>query len=463
MKGAWVVGALSLVALAARADTGIPADWQTEVAAGVQTLQNADLFVGASTGYLQNGASAIWNFGVADTTSQSATNDRSIYEIGSVSKSFVGILLAEAVGEGTVKIDGTVDQYLKQFAGTFVGGITLQELATMTSGLPRMPCEDPQTWYCFNSKDPFNPYADYTWPQLEAYLKQFAPEGYDPTKPRPKYPNVYSNTGFALLGYLIEQVEHAASFEDLMKQRIAQPLRMVDTTVTLSAEQKARFATPYDVTESAIEHWDFLDVTAGAGGIRSTPADMMLYLRANLDPEQLLDDSKTRALGEAIVLSHAEGLGWDSAPGATVTFKNGQTGGFSAWIVFNKSLELGFIVLSNVGDSPDTEVLGNLPFPAPGAPTFPDLIGVAVPAATLASYVGSYICATGIAFQITLPGRFLVYTQNGAHLAVRATSQTDFNLIDGMDAPGFYSLSFIATGAVLHTQGEPDMSCTRAP
>ena len=378
-------------------------------------------------------------------------------------------MLAEQVIEGRLTLDGSVDQYLPEFKGTFVGGITLRELATHTSGLPRMPCEDSSVSYCFHPADPSNPYADYTWSQLRDYLMRYTPAGYDASKPRPSYARDYSNTGFGLLGYLITQTGGAESFEAMLKQRITNPLHLLDTRIHLSPEQYTRFIGGYDITNTATNHWDF-DVMAPTGAIRSTAADMMIYVRSNLDPESLLDQPVTQNLALAMILSHAEGLGWDSLPGAQVVWKDGETGGFAATILIEKSTELGGFILSNLANSPDDQTILNLPF----GESLPNVLGIALTASQLQLYVGTYECNNGIDVKVSLKGQFLAMVANNFLLesTLRATSQTDFNLIDGFFSDGWYQVSFgvdasgTVTGLTLHLKdeqgiAEPDLLCKK--
>jgi CubicO group peptidase (beta-lactamase class C family) len=158
-------------------------------------------------------------------------NDRTLFEIGSVTKTFTATLLAQMVQSGAMRLDDPIQEYLpaRVVAPTYEGiPITLGSLAEHRSGLP----SDPPN---LSSKDPSNPYARYTIGMLYRAL-----ERYKLTRaPGSRYE--YSNFAYGVLGQLLANRAHS-SYDALIEQRILQPLGMKNTAVVGSALTKRRLA-----------------------------------------------------------------------------------------------------------------------------------------------------------------------------------------------------------------------------
>lgn len=290
---------------------------------------------------------AVVEHGVRRVFSYGAAKPDSIFEIGSITKTFTGLVLSQMVEQGKVKFDEPVRELLPpgtvaKSAGT---EITLLDLATQHSGLPRMPDN-------FKPADPNNPYADYGVPNLYAFVAQHgvakpADAGF-----------LYSNLGFGLLGQALA-VRSGLRYPVLLKEEVLDPLGLKDTTISLSPAQQARFIAGHDEHHHTAHAWD-LDAFAGAGAIRSTAADMLTYLEANLHPEKLkpVAGSSTRAtLSAALVQSHQLradaipgtriGLAWLFADKTGDYWHNGATGGYSSYAFFNPKGDYAAVVLFN--------------------------------------------------------------------------------------------------------------------
>ncbi|MFM7606611.1 MAG: serine hydrolase domain-containing protein, partial [Prosthecobacter sp.] len=205
--------------------------------------------------------------------------EKVVFEIGSISKVFTGLLLAQVVLEKKVTFETTLKQALdaqQAFADDKVAAITLAQLATHTSGLPRMPDNAD-----FTVADP---YGTYDTKKLGEWL---ASVKLDKAVP---HEMSYSNVGVAILGHVIERAL-GDSWANLVRDRITQPLGMHDTMPEPTTEERQRLAPPFDGKKEAHE-WTF-QAFAPAGGLRSTAADMMLFGHALTHPE-------TSSLREAI-------------------------------------------------------------------------------------------------------------------------------------------------------------------
>ena len=147
--------------------------------------------------------------------------------------------------------------------------ITLEDLATHTSGLPRNPAN-------LDAADPDNPYADYTVTQLYDFLASYELT----TDPGSHFE--YSNVGAALLGHALA-LRAGIPFEDLVRTRILEPLDMTSTGITLDPATAQRFVDGHDARGNVTSRFD-MPVLAGAGALRSSVNDMLKFAAANLDP-----------------------------------------------------------------------------------------------------------------------------------------------------------------------------------
>jgi CubicO group peptidase (beta-lactamase class C family) len=207
-----------------------------------------------------------------------------VYEIGSITKTFTAILLARAVLAGRVTLDTPVAQLLPDFKIPSRGGkeITLDALGTHHSGLPREP----------------SPY-DYDVAKLKAFLA-----GYElPRDPGAAYK--YSNLGFGLLGFALAQLEHT-TYGVLTESEILKPLGMTMSSIEFTEAMRAHLAPGHDASGMAADNYDPPNAQAGAGAIRSTANDMLRYLKANMG----IDHSP---LAAAMKLAHRRAATWTGA------------------------------------------------------------------------------------------------------------------------------------------------------
>ena len=270
-----------------------------------------------------------------------------VFEIGSVTKAFTGALLAEMVSRGEVALDDPVARYLPssvRLPSRNGKQITLLDLATQSSGLPRLPGN-------MRPADIGNPYADYSVSAMYEFLS-----GYTLTRdPGAKYE--YSNLGVGLLGHALA-LKAGMSYEKLLRERILEPLGMHDTWIDLPQSLKSRMAQGFDAVGTPVASWD-LPTLAGAGALKSSAGDMLKFLAANLD-------STSSPLGRQLAFARSAkrdadrpgnsiGLGWHIVTvfGTTATWHNGGTGGFRSFIGLDEARHRGVIVLTNSTSTPD--------------------------------------------------------------------------------------------------------------
>lgn len=340
-------------------------------------------------------------------------NENTVYEIGSITKAFVGILLAEAVGRGEVKLDDPISKHLpKDVVTPKFGGkeITLLDLTTHHSGLPRLPGN-------FNPKDNENPYADYTVKQMYEFLGQVKLE----KEIGSEY--AYSNFGAGLLAHILS-LKAKMSFADLVKARILKPLEMNDTSIVLPAKMKSDSAIGYNVEERQTSNWDW-DALAGAGALRSTAGDMAKFIRANLGlsktsiSESLAESQKVRRTTDNPNTNI--GLGWHTLKIGSneIVWHNGGTGGFRSFVGIDKAAKKGVFVVTNSPSDVDDIGLHLLENKIPLRKIAKPRNEITLSEEVLQKYVGEYELA---------PTFSIVITREGKRLFAQATNQPKFEL-----------------------------------
>ena len=291
---------------------------------------------GIVVGMINADGSSFFSFG-SKKNGGDPVNEHSIYEIGSITKTFTATLLADEILNGEMKLDDPAQKYLPETVHlpTYENqSITLGHLSDHTSSLPRMPTN-------FHPADPMNPYADYTVDQLYEFLSSY-------TLTRPigsEYE--YSNLAVGLLGQILSR-KAGTTYEDLMLTKIAKPLHMDETKITLDANMKKNLAYGY-AGGHEVENWD-LPALAGAGAIRSSAFDLLKYISAemNLSPSPLHEDMNlTHQPRHNKVGGNEIGLNWfiNTADGLRIYNHGGATGGYRTFVGFTD--KTGVVVLTN--------------------------------------------------------------------------------------------------------------------
>ena len=216
-------------------------------------------------------------------------------------------------------------------------GIRLSALATHTSGLPRLAGGADmvrRTWELWRGGR--NPYRE----DLAGLLAQL--DDVKVGKPKP----AYSNLGFQLLGHAIASAA-GASYADLVAQRVAEPLGLVDTYVPVAADQlRPGAVTPRNRAGREVEPWAN-EAIAPAGGVRSSAADLAVLLRAMLD-RTVRGCRRPRSGGARWSAEMRIGAGWLTGPmlRRTVTWHNGGTGGFRSFVGIDRDHGVGVALVA---------------------------------------------------------------------------------------------------------------------
>ncbi|MGA7620205.1 serine hydrolase domain-containing protein [Candidatus Binatus sp.] len=297
---------------------------------------------GVAIGVIDHGNRRVFNYGAARRDS--------IFEIGSVTKTFTGLALAQLAEQGKVRLDEPVRPLL--FADIAAGPagteITLLDLATHRSGLPSVPDN-------LDPKDPSNPFADYDHTALHEFLVS-----HGTARPADaKY--LYSSFGIGLLGYALAQ-RAGVPYAQLVETEITGPLHMNDTVFALSPEQKQRLMQGHgaglDPVNAGLREGGLF---AGAIGAKSMVDDLLTYLDANLHPERYAAGAAPGSPGATIPAAFAldhqiRGTVKQNTEVALVWLFNLQSGrfehggttpGYTAHVEFAPEQDRGIVVLYN--------------------------------------------------------------------------------------------------------------------
>lgn len=288
-------------------------------------------------------------FGYADVDTKKEITTETIFQIGSITKSFTATLAAQLVEEGEISWS---DDLAKYFPNAKVPDkrITLQHLAQHTSGLPGDPPN-------LRRKHGDYPILAFTHFELYQGLKQSTLQ-FQPGKQWS-----YSNFGYAVLGHTLE-IKTNTPFEVLVEQKLFNPLKMNSSTVTIWPELKPRLAKPYHLVDRKLADYDSPwdeEALAPAGGIASTSGDIAKYVAFQIKAHE-----KSNAVGdlqkaEVTTRGNPYGKGWfvEQIPGVgKVVSVGGDVDGYVGEIVFAPEHGIGSVILINSGDAPALPYVG---------------------------------------------------------------------------------------------------------
>lgn len=344
-------------------------------------FRNQNSQVGIVVGVIHGEESYVWSYGERVKGNGEAPNGDTFFEMGSITKTFTATLLAKEILEERVSLGTQVKSLWPELSGTYAGEITLEQLATHTSGLPR----DPDN---LASADPMNPFQGYSEKKLLALLKAFKQRSVG------SYPHSYSNVGYGLLGYLLSEKLHRENFGDYIEKNLLGPLGLHDTKTALAKSDLVRSAQGYGNFFELVPPFE-LGVLNGAGVLRTTVNDLLKYIHFQMRTDHSL-------LTRAARLTHEPrhplsgntqfevGLAWGI--GQSDDFRlinhNGATMGFRASLFFDKSKRTAAVVISNTSMSPSCILAPVFDMPGCQPKTW-----ITVPLAQQRALLGRYRCA----------------------------------------------------------------------
>jgi D-alanyl-D-alanine-carboxypeptidase/D-alanyl-D-alanine-endopeptidase len=307
--------------------------------------------VGLSIGVIDRGRTYFYNFGTTELGANRPPTAATLYEIGSITKTFTSLLLAQAVVEKKVALNDDIRQYLDgQYPNLAYAGqpIRLLHLANTTSDLPDNLPDRPDIFQGKLSPDSlaaafYRLHQHYRRPQFYQDLHRVKLGRAPGTQPQ------HSNAAAQLLSYILERV-YKMPYEQLVQRYILAPNGMTSTvpTTAVPAGRATLQAKGYS-RENHTTPFNAVPDLLPAGGFSSTPADMLHYLQLQLaknNPAVQLTHQPTHGSVEA----EAIGLNWfitKSADSKLAFSHSGGTFGFASYCVFYPELNRGFVLLAN--------------------------------------------------------------------------------------------------------------------
>jgi CubicO group peptidase (beta-lactamase class C family) len=306
-----------------------------------QTVGARENVAGTVTVVIDEGSTNMLTYGSSGVPSL-AMDSHTVFEIGSVTKVMTALMLAEMAAHRELMIDDPVAKYLPPSITVRERGrpITLLDLATYSSGLPKLPGNLPPSWWT----NP-NPFAHYTLDNISEFMSSYVPQ-YEPGTHFD-----YSSLGFGLLGIALAR-RAGMTYEQLLIEKVCKPLGLANTRITLSPDMQKHLAQAHDINGKPTPLWE-LPALQGAGAARANVADVTVFLKACIglarttlrgSLAQLLETRRPTNLAGTDA-----GLGWFISSNAKeeIAWKSGLTGGFNTFIGYSTKRRCGAIVLSN--------------------------------------------------------------------------------------------------------------------
>lgn len=361
-----------------------------------------------------DGSTRILSYG--ETGTEATLGERSVFEMGSITKAFTGILLADMVAQGEVSLSDPLSMYMPDGVTipTWEGReITLLDVATHRSSLPRMA----------PGMSGDGQYSDFTMEDLHAFVS-----GHE-LRREIGSEFEYSNIAVALLGDALARAA-GQTYEELLRERILDPLDMSMTSTHVDGEIGQWMTRGHNEAGDPAPYRNWPDLPA-MGALRSSAADMLTFLAANL----AVQDSRLGMALQSAREPRAEaaperqiGLNWQIATmgGRTIVTHGGGTAGYSTRIAFDTDLGVGIVRLSNTSDFDDDVGMDAL---IRGRPL--DIPEVEVSRSILESYVGLYEPVPGqqaAAVRLEPEGYLTVQTPGNVRFRMYAESDTSFFL-----------------------------------
>ncbi|MDX6040803.1 CMY2/MIR/ACT/EC family class C beta-lactamase [Scandinavium lactucae] len=326
----------------------------------LKPLINAQAIPGMAVAVIYQGKPHYFTYGVADVSKKQPVTTQTIFELGSISKTFTGVLGGNALARGEVKLSDPATKYWPELTGKQWQGITLLDLATYTAG--GLPLQVP---------DEVNDQA-----ALLKFYQNWQPEWAPGTR------RVYANSSIGLFGALMVKPS-GMGFEEAMTKRVLQPLNLNHTWINVPASEEKQYAWGYRDGKPMHVGPGMLD--AESYGVKSTVEDIASWVQANMNPQQVSDPMLKQGIEQAQSRywrsgSMYQGLGWEMLnwPVATTTVingsdnkvalaaqpvsaieppvpavkaswvhKTGSTNGFGAYVAFIPEKQIGIVMLAN--------------------------------------------------------------------------------------------------------------------
>lgn len=315
---------------------------------------------GIVVGIIDPNGKRVFAYGTMGVGDARSVGGDTVFDLGSITKVFTALVLSEMIQRGEVALDDPVQEYLPADVHLHTHGgkeVTLADLATHTAGFPSRP----------TNLDPSDPKQALGYPADLLY--QFL-STYIPTRDPGTYYQ-YSSVGYGLLGEVLTR-KTGRSYEELLKERVTQPLGMNDTVITPNAAMLARTPVGYDSRLLPVAH-DHFRVLGSAGALRSTTNDLLRFLEAVLGyrktplaPAMAAMVRTRRPGGTPPPFKGSQpgatqvALGWNILTDGSreIVWKNGSVSGFRAFMGYEPTARLGVVALINAQTAVGADDIG---------------------------------------------------------------------------------------------------------
>lgn len=335
------------------------------------------------------------------------------FRLGSITKQFTAASILLLEERGKLKVDDPISKYMPDAPAAWKD-ITFFHLLTHTSGVPSFTSFPD---YRDQQRNPVTP---------EQLVARFRDKPLD-FQPGEKWS--YSNSGYALLGYLLEKIS-SEKYCDFLQENIFNPLALRDSGCDRNSVILPRRASGYAQGPHGLENATYIDmlVPFSAGELYSTTGDMLRW-QQGLFGGKLLSAASLKKMTTPYKENYGFGLDIQTLQGHERISHAGGIDGFNTFEAWYPQEKLSIIVLSNVnGNAPD-EIAARLAAVMHGEPVIlpSERKAVAVPAATLERYTGVYKVAPTFSIAITLAGDQLsAQATNQPSAPIFASSPTRF-------------------------------------
>ncbi len=327
-------------------------DLEASLDAEVEKISKNKLSYGLVIGIYKNSNSFIKGYGTIDKKETSIPNASTVFQLASVSKLFTSSLLQILSDEGVVDMDAKLDELIGDSTTLSSSAklVTLRQLATHTSGFPKIPKAliDKATRLAGKKNLMTDPYSHIDLKDVLDYLENTQGK----RKPG-KFK--YSNYGMGLLGHVLEIITKK-DLESLATEKLFKPLNMINTAIALTPEMQQHLAQGYTIKGKPAPLWT-CGALDGAGCFNSNGSDMMKFVQANIDAKSFLTQTLKKTHEQQF--NGNTGIGW-MQPGfidrfignKSVIWHNGLVGGYGSYVSIDIKDKTGVLILSNIAIDP---------------------------------------------------------------------------------------------------------------
>lgn len=354
-----------------------------------------------------------FGYSLMDGTTKTSITSNTRFRISSITKTYTAVMILQLVEEGKLMLQDNLDKFFPQIPNA--GKITIEQILRHRSGIPELKVEP--NWGRQSR----------THDEVLAVIEK------EPLNFEPDSKHEYSNTGYVILGYIIEKVE-GKPYQDVLKERITSKLGLRNT---YQGEGNTNTGNNESLSYRYLGEWKEapelnLSVPAGAGAIMSTPGEMAKFIQALFDHKLVSKAS----LEMMITMQDGEGMGMEpfSFAGKTLYGHTGGSNSSGSWLAYEPEEQLALAYTTNAKIYPVADIVAavfdiywNRPYQVP---TFEALV---VSPEILDKYVGVYVVAgTPARMTVTRSGSTLSIENGGNTIPLEATAPDTFNLAPGV-------------------------------